>query len=300
MSGYPYGYPYQGHPPPPQQHPSFPPYGAYHPPPNGFGTNGFSTTAPQSQQPQQQQQQHFAPPASSYHANAQSAYDYNASSIPGLGTPSSGPSAFPTPFNGAWHQSGYGTSAPQVSYPTYAPPAPAASSTPTTYPYPQAQAPVPQVPSSANPIQATQVKMQSGSAPNPQSKSQSALQSKSQNSHDEVQEEGEIDDGYFDDLYDDPSKTASVTNETLPVVDKSSGDLGDDIIDQEPNFYDTDMEDVSATQKLSAAISGKKTEANVRSQNQPDRDRSRSYSPHLSPAENGDAISGNGMWSSSI
>lgn len=288
MSGYPYGYPYQGQPPPPQHYASYPPYGAFPPPPNGFGT-----TPPQSQQPQQQQ--HFAPPSASYHANSLSAYDYNASSIPGLGTPSAGPLTFPAPYNGAWSQGGFGTVAPQVPYPSYATPAPA-SSTPTPYPYPQTQAAVPQVAPPATPTDATEPRMQSKTASNIQLKAPSVVQSKSQDSNDEVQEEGEIDDGYFDDLYDDASKAASVTNESLPVADKSSGIPVDDSLDPEPNFYDTDMEDVSTTQKPSGAIGGGRNEVSVNSQGHPDRDRSRSYSPHLSPTENGNTLQGTGMW----
>ncbi|KAJ4386500.1 hypothetical protein N0V93_009397 [Gnomoniopsis smithogilvyi] len=291
MSGYPYGYPYQGQPPPPQQYPSYPPYGAFPPLQNGFGA-----TPPQSQQQQPQQQQHYAPPATSYHANAQSAYDYNASSIPGLGTPSGGP-PFSAPYNSAWTQGGFGTVAGQVPYPAYASTAPAsstpASTMPITYPYPQAQAPEPQVPSRATPTYASQSRKQSDAAPKPQSKARPAVQSKSQDSNDEAQEEGEIDDGYFDDLYDDASKAASVTNETLPVAEKSSADPGDDSLDQEPNFYDTDMEDVSAMQKPSDPINGEEPEVILKSQGQPDRDRSRSYSPHLSPTENESNIHSN-------
>lgn len=294
MSGYPYGYPYQGQPPPSQQYPSYPPYGAFPPPPNGFGS-----TPPQSQQ-QSQQQQHYAPPTTGYHANAQAAYDYNANSIPGLGTPSGGPPPFSAPYNAAWNHGGFGTVAPQVPYSAYAPPAPVAS-TASTYQYPQAQAQVPQVPTAATPTVVTQSRVQStNTAPQPEPKAQPAGQPKSQFGGDEVQEEGEIDDGYFDDLYDDASKAASVTNEILPVANKLSGDPGDDSLDQEPNFYDTDMEDVSAIQKPSAAIALEKTEVGVKSQGQPDRDRSSSYSPQLSPTENGHTIRGNGMWSSII
>ncbi|KAJ4416294.1 hypothetical protein N0V82_006824 [Gnomoniopsis sp. IMI 355080] len=285
MSGYPYGYPYQGQPPPAQQYPSYPPYGAFPPPSNGFG----ASPTPQSQQ---QAQQHYAPPTTGYHVNAQSAYDYNANSIPGLGTSSGGPPPFPAPYNGAWNQSGFGTVAPQVPYAAYAPPAPT-SSTPSTYSYPQAPAHVPQVSTPSTTSVATQSRIQSHTASKPQPKAQTAVQSKSQVSNDEVQEEGEIDDGYFDDLYDDASKAASVTKETPPVVEKSSGNPGDDSLDQEPNFYDTDMEDVSAIPKPSAAKAGEKTEVSIQSQGQPDRDRSSSYSPQLSPTENGYTIQGN-------
>lgn len=285
MSGYPFGYPYQGQPPPPQQYPSYQPYGTY-PPPNGFGT-----TPPQPQQ----QQQPYAPPTTSYYANAQSAYDYNASSIPGLGTPSSGPPPFPVPYNGAWNPSGYGASAPQVPFHAHAP-ATSPSSAPTTYPSSQAQVPPPQVPPPMTPIHVIQPSAHSNTVPRAQQKTQpTAEQPQTRDSHVEVQEEGEIDDGYFDDLYDDASKAASVINETAPPADRSTGDMVDDSLDQEPNFYDTDMEDVSASQKPSAPKSGEKTQESGKVQGQPDRDRSRSYSPHLSPAENGSTIQDDSM-----
>lgn len=143
--------------------------------------------------------------------------------------------------------------------------------------------------------------MQSDSAPRPQpTKTQAKEQSKTQYSNDEAQEEGEIDDGYFDDLYDDASKAASVTHETGGNGDKPSGDPVEDSLDQEPNFYDTDVEDVSSTQKVPASVLGEKTRANVKLQGQADRDRSRSYSPHLSSTENGSSVQSNGMWSSSF
>lgn len=138
--------------------------------------------------------------------------------------------------------------------------------------------------------------MQSDSAPRPQpTKTQATEQSRPQDSNDEAQEEGEIDDGYFDDLYDDASKAASVTQDTGATMEKSSGDPLEDNLDQEPNFYDTDVEDVSSTQKLPGAVPGDKTRSNAKPQGQSDRDRSRSYSPHLSSTENGSTINGSGM-----
>lgn len=156
--------------------------------------------------------------------------------------------------------------------------------------------PVPQAPPTATPTHATPSRTQSDNAPKPQpTKIQTKEQSKTQYSNDEAQEEGEIDDGYFDDLYDDASKAASVTQETGATVDKSTGDPVDDSLDQEPNFYDTDIEDVSSSQKLPGSVLGAKTRANVKLQGQADRDLSRSYSPHLSSTENGSSIQGNGM-----
>lgn len=294
MSGYPYGYPYQGQPPPPpppppsqQQYSSYQPFGAYSP------ANGFGTTPPQ---PQQQHHQHYAPPTNGYYANAQSAYDYNASTIPGLGTPSSGPSPFPMPYNGTWNQGGYGNNAPQVQSHAYAPIAPP-SSTPTTYPYPQEQAPVPQIPLPATPVPTGHSKRQNEIAPGSQPKARTAEQPKLQDGNAEVQEEGEIDDGYFDDLYDDASKAPSVTNETAATTAKASKDMVEDTLDQEPNFYDTEVEDVPSTQKLLDTISVVKTQDSSKLQGQADRDRSRSYSPHLTPIETrgGSSTQGNGM-----
>lgn len=143
--------------------------------------------------------------------------------------------------------------------------------------------------------------MTSDSAPRPQPiKTQTTEQSRPQDSNDEVQEEGEIDDGYFDDLYDDASKAASVTQETGATLEKSLGDPVEDNLDQEPNFYDTDVEDVSTTQELPGAVPGDnvpgdKTRSNVTLQGQVDRDRSRSYSPHLSSTENGSTTHGTSM-----
>lgn len=127
--------------------------------------------------------------------------------------------------------------------------------------------------------------MQSETAPKPQPKPQPAEQPKSQDGNAEVQEEGEIDDGYFDDLYDDASKAPSVTNETVAIAAKAPQESAEDSSDQEPNFYDTDMEDVPAIQKSSAKTLVEKTQDGVKLQGQSDRDRSRSYSPHLSPTE---------------
>lgn len=115
----------------------------------------------------------------------------------------------------------------------------------------------------------------------PQPKSQPTEQPKQVASNTEIHEDGDIDDGYFDDLYDDASKAPSVTSES-PVVPTAPGNTVEDGSDQEPNFYDTDMEDVSAIQKIPTTSAVVKTQNNVKL---PDRDRSRSYSPHLSPME---------------
>lgn len=97
-----------------------------------------------------------------------------------------------------------------------------------------------------------------------------------------MQEDGEIDDGYFDDLYDDASKAPSVANDTAAVSGKVSGATAEDGSDQEPNFYDTDMEEVAAPLKLPAITLPAKTKNNAKL---PDRDRSRSYSPHFAPVQ---------------
>ncbi|CAN8100235.1 unnamed protein product [Discula destructiva] len=279
MSGYPFGYPYQGGQPPPppppppqqqQQQQQYPPYQSYGAYPHA---NGFGATAPQSQQPQ-----HYPPPTNSFFANAQSAYDYNASSIPGLGTPSSA-SPFPTPYNGAWNQGGYGNGAPQAQYPAYSPSVPNVSA-PTTHPYSQGPAPAAQTQHPAIPSKPAPLKKQHEPAPKPQLKPQPAVQPKlSASKTEDQQEDGEIDDGYFDDLYDDASKTPSVTNENAPAADKASENTVREGSGQEPNFYDTDKEEVTTMRNVTAAIAPEKTQHSTKL---PDRGRSMSYSPHLS------------------
>lgn len=97
-----------------------------------------------------------------------------------------------------------------------------------------------------------------------------------------MQEDGEIDDGYFDDLYDDASKAPSVANDTAAVPDKASGNAAEDGSDQEPNFYDTDMEEASISRKVPDSSLQVKTKNSIKL---PGRERSKSYSPHLSPKE---------------
>lgn len=267
MSQYPYGYGYPGQ--QPQQQYPYQPYGSYSAP--GYG----------AQQPQQPQQP--PPTTTNYYAATQSAYDYNANSIPGLGAPSTAP-LFPVPFNGHWDQNGYGTSAPPAQYPPYIP---NPTATPAPYTIKQNQAPVLQDPELPPQYGQNQAKVQTKAQPTERSTEQPRQQLRDVDS----QEEGEISDGQFDDLYDDASNQPSGP-QTLAVSAsaKSSEDGVANATDQEPNFYDTDLDDISAPNNQSTVpLRGKALVSDkAPRQTEPqrtERDRSRSYSPYLSPRE---------------
>ncbi|KUI73491.1 Protein red1 [Cytospora mali] len=271
MSQYPYGYGFQGQ--QPQQQYPYQPYGAYSAP--GYG----------AQQPQQPQQP--PPTTSNYYAATQSAYDYNANNIPGLGTPSTTP-LFPVPFNGPLDQSGYGTSAPLPSaqYPPYVPnPTPPI---PASYPKMQNQTSVLQ--DSKPPPQYRQ------NQPKAQIKVQQiqrlTKQPRQQPRDVDSQEEGEISDSQFDDLYDDESNQPSGPQQhtAASASAKSSEDGVVSGTDQEPNFYDTDVDEVPApniqsTVALRAKVLGNDKPPRQAEASRNERDRSRSYSPYLSPRE---------------
>ncbi|ROV96669.1 hypothetical protein VSDG_05612 [Cytospora chrysosperma] len=269
MSQYPYGYGFPGQ--QPQQQYPYQPYGSYSAP--GYG----------AQQPQQPQQP--PPPAANYYAATQSAYDYNANSIPGLGAPSTAP-LFPVPFNGHWDQNGYGTNAPAAQYPPYVPNP--TSSTPISYANKQNQAPVLQGPPLPPQYKPNQPKVPA----KVQRTERSTEQPRQQLRDVDSQEEGEISDGQFDDLYDDTSNQPPGP-QLLTVASASAKSSEDEVTsatDQEPNFYDTDLDDVSAPNNQSTVpLRGKALGSDKASkQAEPARaehDRSRSYSPYLSPRE---------------
>lgn len=307
MSQYPFGYPFQGQasqqPQEQQQFPSqWQPYSAYPP------TNGYEVLPTSShQQPPQTQY----PPSNPYYSS-QPAYDFNANNIPGLGTPPTGP-PFPVtvPFGGAWHQgqAAYGAN-PPVQFPAHGLPN-ANQSAPYTYPNYQDPAPASvQQPNTKTATRAERVRSNKkhGSAskgqgkgkgkpqqqktqqPKPkQPKEQLKVTLKPQAKDVESQEEGEISDGYFDDLYDDAPNQSSVTvtKDPAAVKAKTSGleEAAADGSDQEPNFYDTDMEDVSGANVSAAAVPVGTVSTAAQPAEEADRGRSRSYSPHLSPAE---------------
>lgn len=270
MSHYPYGYGFQGQQPPQQQYP-YQPYGAY--PAPGYGA-----------QPPPQQQQQPPPATADYYTATQSAYDYNANNIPGLGTPLTAPQ-FPVPFGGQWDQ-GYGTSATPATYPTYntstfvpIPPAPPSqANSQARIPVPQEPQPKPHLrPDSSRPQSKTQPKEE-------QLKQQSRQPLKDVDS----QDEGEISDGEFDDLYEDVYDQPVMPPKTKTVSPVSSEDHAASSTDQAANFYDTEMDEASASNGHTEAAPDKAPGGHVPNEQEPmrtERERSRSYSPYLSPRE---------------
>lgn len=274
MSQYPYGYGFQGQQPQqPQQQCSYQPYGAYSAAP-GYG----------AQQPLQPQQPQQPPPTTgNYYAATQSAYDYNANNIPGLGAPPAG-ALFPVPFSGRWDQSSYGTNSVSTQYPPYIP-VPTIS-TPASYTNKQNEALASRDPDAPSHYGQNQSRVQT-KVPQIQ---RLAERPKQQPKDVESQEEGEISDDQFDDLYDDLSNQPSGPHPLT--VASASGKSSEDGVatgtDQEPNFYETDVEEVPASQRQPISR-GKAPGSDVApAQTEPsliERDRSRSYSPYLSPRE---------------
>lgn len=269
MSNYPYGYPFQGQPPQQQYHFPYQPHGAYPP------TNGYSVQS--NQQPQIPQP--YPPATATYHAASQSAYDLNASSIPGLGAPSAG-LAFPAPYNENWNQPGYATLRPssQPSALTHTNPS---SSTTLAHPNLQGRASGSQgsklIPVADVPQQKVQKRPDAVTQPQQQEKGPAKILADENDS----QDEGEISDSYFDDLYDDVPSAAGDAAVSAEVPEEPVADGSD----QEPNFYDTDMEEVSIAEKQVSSTSDGLAQAVPRPAEQVERNQSRSYSPHLSPTE---------------
>lgn len=271
MSHYPYGYGYQGQQPPQQQYP-YPPYGAY-PAPPGYG----------AQPPPQQQH----PPATAeYFTATQSAYDYNANNIPGLGTPLTAPQ-FPVPYAGQWgDQPGYGTSTTPAAYPAYnaspfapMPPAlPPQASSRAHVPVSQESQPKPQFrPDSAHVQNRT-----------PPEEVQLKEQAKQPLKEIDSQDEGEISDGEFDDLYEDVYEQPVAQPKTKAVSPVSSEDHTASSTDQAANFYDTEMDEAPTTNDHPGAATTKARSTELSKEQDPsrtERDRSGSYSPYLSPRE---------------
>lgn len=288
MSQYPYGYGFQGQQPQQQQYP-YQPYGPYSAP--GYG-------APPPQPPSQQQQpQQSLPTTPNYYAATQSAYDYNATNIPGLSTPSTA-SFFPVPFNAPWDQNGYGANAPPAQYPPYMPNS--TPSIPASYANRQSQAPALQDPEPPAQFRQNQAKVQPKVQPKVPTKVPTKVQQIGRLTEQPIQqprdvdsqEEGEISDGQFDDLYDDASNQPPAPQ--LLTAASASGKSSEDGVasgtDQEPNFYDTDVDNIPALNNQSTvALRGKAPGSDdAPTQAEPprtERDRSRSYSPYLSPRE---------------
>lgn len=267
MSQYPYGYGFPGQ--QPQQQYPYQPYGSYSAP--GYGT----------QQPQQPQQP--PPTTANYYAATQSAYDYNANSIPGLGGPSTAP-LFPVSFNGHWDRNGYGTNAPAAQYPPYIPNL--TPSTSTSYANKQNPASVPQ-----DPALPSQYRQNQLNVPTKVQRIERLTEQPRQQPRDvDSQEEGEISDGQFDDLYDDASNQPPGPQLLTAASAKYSEDGVASATDQEPNFYDTDLDDKSAPNKQSTIPFRVKAVGSDKASKQAEppraeHDRSRSYSPYLSPRE---------------
>lgn len=271
MSHYPYGYGYQRQQPPQQQqYPYPPPYGAYPAP-------GYGAQPPPQQQP---------PPATAeYHPATQSAYDYNANNIPGLGAPLTAPQ-FPVPYGGQWDQPRYGASATPAAYPAYnaspyvpIPPAPPSqANSQARAPVPQESQPKPQFrPDSSRPQSKTQPK-----------EDQLKEQARQLLTEADSQDEGEISDGEFDDLYEDVYDQPAVRPKTKTVSPVSSEDHTASSTDQAANFYDTEVDEAPASNDHSGAATNKTHGGELSKHQDPsraERDRSRSYSPYLSPRE---------------
>ncbi|POS81232.1 hypothetical protein DHEL01_v200386 [Diaporthe helianthi] len=269
MSHYPYGYGYKGQQPPQQQYP-FPPYGAY--PAPGYGT-----------QPPPQQQ--LPPATAEYYASTQSAYDYNANNIPGLGTPLTAPQ-FPVPYAGQWNQPGYATSTTSAAYPAYnaspfVPTPPALPSQANS----RANVPVPQESQPKSQFRQDSSHVQNKTHPK---EDQLKEQAKQPLKETESQDEGEISDGEFDDLYEDVYDQPVAQPKTKTVSPVSSEEHTAGSTDQAANFYDTEMDEASAPSGHPGAATNK-ARGNELSKEQDlsrtERDRSGSYSPHLSPRE---------------
>jgi hypothetical protein len=272
MSHFPYGSGYQGQQPPQQQYPFQAPYGAIPAP-------GYGALPP----PQQQPPTATAP----YYAATQSAYDYNANNIPGLGAPLTAPQ-FPIPYGGQWDQPGVGTSATTAAYSAYnasprvpMPPAPPSQADS----YPEARVPVPQK-----------------SLPKPQFRPDTSIpQTKTQPKEDHLkeqarqplkeidsQDEGEISDGEFDDLYEDIYDQPAVPPKTKPLSIVSSEEHSVSSTDQAANFYDTEVDEATASKDDFGAATNKAHGSELSRGQDPSRaarDRSGSYSPYLSPWE---------------
>lgn len=275
MSHYPYGYGFQGQQPPQQQYP-YQPYGAYPAP-------GYGAQPPPTQQ--QHPHQHPPPATPDYYAATQSAYDYNANNIPGLGTPIAAPQ-FPVPFGGQWDQGAYRPSTTPAAYPAYnassfvpIPPAP------PSQPNSQARMPAPQEPQPKPHYRSDSSRPQSKTQPKEeQLKEQSRQPLKDVDS----QDEGEISDGQFDDLYEDVYDQPVVPPKTKTVSPVSSEDHTGSSTDQAANFYDTEMDEVSASNGHNEAAPDKAPGGDVVNEQEPsrtERERSGSYSPYLSPRE---------------
>lgn len=146
-------------------------------------------------------------------------------------------------------------------------------------------APVPQNPQPAVPITLGQREGQEKPKPGSLAKELPKEQAKAPVDEPESQDEGEISDGYFDDLYDDVPNQSSADHDPINASTKALEDVAADGSDQEPNFYDTDMEEATGAGDPTGEATEHMPQEGVKTVEQTSRNRSRSYSPYLSPTE---------------
>lgn len=179
-----------------------------------------------------------------HYGASQSSYDYNASRIPGLGI-----AGTPTP-NPGLNSASWGQQSPMMStppgsafpFPAYAPPPmiPAVQSYTPTHPQnfaPPASAPAP--------------------LPVPDAEPDTAYDPENEDSA----EEGEVSEGESDDLYEPKEPLADRTQESpVPQADnnsKASESRDESMVDlQDANFYETEVEDVTAASNGASALAG--------------------------------------------
>lgn len=268
MSQYPYGYPFQGQ-PPQQQYLPYPPY------------NTYSTPNSYAAQPSQQysQQQPQSSSSGNYFAASQSAYNHNANSIPGLGIPSAAP-ALAAPFNESWNQ-GHGTSTPHVPHFPYNPQASTSQAVPShSNGHSQtliAPSPAP-IAGNTQTLHEAQVKELPQDTANQKSKATEPDPTGSD-------EEGEVSDPDFDDLYDDVPSQAAAASQLSNASAKPTEYVTASNSDQEPDFYDTEVDENATSKPTTSASTGFAPQQITKQSDDAERDRSRSYSPYLSPTE---------------
>lgn len=267
MSQYPYGYPSQGQ-PPPQQYPLYQPYNTY-PTPNGYAVQPpqqYSQLQPQSSTP------------GNYYATSQLAYNQNASSIPGLGTPSTSP-AFAVPFSESWNQ-GHGPSTPHARHTPYSLPASTYTAIPTASDHRgQTFGPPSLAPEAENTWSSREAKGKESP------KGNTNVQLRQEPNPTGSEEEGEVSEPDFDDLYDDISNQVTAVSQSAAIPAKNTKEIVANNSDQEPDFYDTEV-DENHTPKLNVSSAAEVVQHQVtKLPDEAERERSRSYSPYLSPRE---------------
>lgn len=266
MSQYPYGFPSQGQ-PPQQQYPPYQPYNTYNTP------NGYAT------QPLQQYLQTSQPSTpSSYYAASQSAYNQNVSNIPGLGIPSTA-SAFPVPFHESWNQ-GHGPSTAHAQQASYRLPASNLPSVPSSSKQKSQSVGLPGLTTEAD---STWNAREANGKELGQATANELSFSKSNPPGSE--EEGEISEPDFDDLYDDILYPTTATSQPATTIARSMEDVAANNSDQEPDFYDTEVDQNDASKRNAPSTANVAPQQIIELREETEREHSRSYSPYLSPRE---------------